>query len=234
MNRIFDPFFTTKAQGKGSGLGLSTVVGILRSHGGFITVDSEAGRGTVFKGYLPAANDTTLSALMKATPPSPKGRGELVLVVDDEAAMREATREILEQNDYRVVTAADGREAMDVVQKERGRVRLVITDMMMPLMSGAALVRALRAMEPGLKIIACSGLDQEAKRPELAALGVAEIIMKPFVATQLLSVLRRHLGPEQSGKPWLDRRLFPRRAAPKKFTGSSVILRRRLEEDRGV
>jgi hypothetical protein len=197
VNRIFDPFFTTKGPGKGSGLGLSTVVGILRSHGGFITVESEPGRGTAFKGYLPAANEKALSAL-KVTPPAPKGRGELVLVVDDEVAIREATREILEQNHYHVLTAADGREAVEVFQKERGRVRLVITDMMMPVMSGTALVRTLRAMEPNLKIIACSGFDQEAKRAELTALGVAEIVMKPFLAAQLLAVLQRHLSPESS------------------------------------
>jgi hypothetical protein len=202
VTRIFDPFFTTKELGKGSGLGLSTVVGILRSHGGFVTVDSEQGRGTIFKCYLPAANDTALSALMKTAAPAPNGRGELVLVVDDETAIREATREILEQHQYRVVTAADGREAIDVFQKERNSVRLVITDMMMPVMGGAALVRALRTMEPDLKIIACSGLDQEAKRAELASLGVAEIIMKPFVASQLLAVLRRHLATGQSAVPW--------------------------------
>jgi two-component system cell cycle sensor histidine kinase/response regulator CckA len=126
----------------------------------------------------------------------------LVLVVDDELAIREATREILEQNQYRVITACDGREAMDIYLRERDTVRLVITDMMMPVMSGAALVRALRAIEPKLKIIACSGLDQEAKRAEMAALGVAEIIMKPFTAAQLLAMLRRHLASEHSMVPW--------------------------------
>jgi PAS domain S-box-containing protein len=202
INRIFDPFFTTKEIGKGSGLGLSTVVGILRSHGGFITVDSEPGRGTVFKCYLPAAADTALSALIKTNAAMPKGKGELVLVVDDELAIREATREILQQNQYRVITACDGREAMDIYMRERDNVRLVITDMMMPVMSGAALVRALRAIEPKLKIIACSGLDEDSKRAEMAALGVAEVIMKPFVASQLLAMLRRHLASEHSVVPW--------------------------------
>jgi CheY-like chemotaxis protein len=202
VNRIFDPFFTTKEIGKGSGLGLSTVVGILRSHGGFITVDTEPGRGTVFKSYLPAAADTALSALIKTNAPAPKGKGELVLVVDDELAIRETTREILEHHQYRVITACDGREALDIYMRERDNVRIVITDMMMPVMSGAALVRALRAIEPRLKIIACSGLDQEAKRGEMAALGVAEVIMKPFVASQLLAMLRRHLASEHSVVPW--------------------------------
>jgi DNA-binding response OmpR family regulator len=126
-------------------------------------------------------------------------------VVDDEVAIREATREILEQNQYRVVTAGDGHEAMEIFLKEHDSVRLVITDMMMPVMSGAALVRALHAIDPKLKIIACSGLDQETKRAEMASLGVAEVLMKPFATSQLLAMLRRHLASEHSAAPWNDR-----------------------------
>jgi PAS domain S-box-containing protein len=202
ITRIFDPFFTTKEVGRGSGLGLSTVVGILRSHGGFITVTSEVGKGTVFKAFLPAAGESALSALAQTPPPAPLGRGELVLVVDDEEAIREATREILEVHQYRVVLASNGREAMDVFLRERGKVRLVITDMMMPVMNGASLVRALRALEPGVKVIAASGLDAETKRTELAALGVCEVLAKPFKPTQLLEIVRRELSTGNSAAPW--------------------------------
>ncbi|MDO8541427.1 MAG: response regulator [Opitutaceae bacterium] len=202
INRIFDPFFTTKGAGKGSGLGLSTVAGIMRSHGGFITVASEPGHGTVFRAYLPAAGESALSATMLTPPPAPLGRGELVLVVDDEVAICEATREILEQHQYRVVTALDGREGMDVFLRERDQIRLVLTDLMMPVMSGVALVRALRALDPNLKIIAASGLEDAGKRTELAALGVTDVLMKPYVPAQLFGALRRHLASGRSAMPW--------------------------------
>jgi two-component system, cell cycle sensor histidine kinase and response regulator CckA len=202
ITRIFDPFFTTKELGSGSGLGLSTVVGVMRSHGGFITVYSEVGRGTVFKCYLPSAGESALSAFDHTPPPAALGRGELILVVDDELAVRESTREILEQHQYRVMTAVDGRDAMNVFLKERENVRLVLTDVMMPVMGGVALVRALRALEPNLKVIATTGLDNEGKRTELAALGVADVLMKPFQATQLLNLLRRHLATGRSVVPW--------------------------------
>jgi len=202
INRIFDPFFTTKEVGRGSGLGLSTVVGIMRSHGGFITVVSEPDRGSIFKGYLPAASDSALSALVQTAKAAPIGRGELILVVDDEPAIREATREILESNQYRVLTAGNGREALDLFMPERENVRLVLTDVMMPVMNGPALVRALRDFAPKLKVIAASGLDNEARRSELAALGVAEILMKPFKPTQLLELVRRQLATGRTGMPW--------------------------------
>ena len=202
INRIFDPFFTTKEIGHGSGLGLSTVVGIMRSHGGFITVASEPGRGTVFKSYLPAAAESALSALVPSSKATSMGRGELVLVVDDEPAIREATREILEANQYSVLSAGDGREALDVFVRERANVRLVLTDVMMPVMNGPALVRALRELEPRLKVIAASGLDNQARRDELAALGVTEILMKPFKPAQLLELVRRQLATGRSGMPW--------------------------------
>ena len=202
LNRIFDPFFTTKEVGRGSGLGLSTVVGIMRGHGGFITVASEVGRGTVFKSYLPAAVESALSALVPGSRSAPVGRGELVLVVDDEEAIREATREILENNHYRVVTAANGQEALSFFEHEREHVRLVLTDVMMPVMNGPALVRALRGLEPDVKVIAASGLDNEARRAELAALGVTEILMKPFKPAQLLELVRRQLSTGHSAAPW--------------------------------
>jgi PAS domain S-box-containing protein len=202
VDRIFDPFFTTKGVGKGSGLGLSTVVGILHSHGGFVTVASESGAGTEFKAYLPSAGETALSALRQTPPPAPLGRGELVLVVDDEPAICETTRELLELHQYRVLTAVDGRQAMDVFLKEREHVRLVLTDVMMPVMGGVALVRALRALEPDLKVIAASGMDHDGKRTELAALGVSEILMKPLAPAQLLGAIRRQLASGRSAVPW--------------------------------
>ncbi len=194
INRIFDPFFTTKEVGRGSGLGLSTVIGIMRSHGGFITVSSEPGRGSVFSGYLPAADEVPLSPLGQTPASAPLGRGELILIVDDEIAIRETTREILKEHHYRVLCAKDGRAALDVFLKERDEIRLVVTDVMMPVMNGIALVRALRVLDPDVKVIAMSGLDDDGKREELAALGVAEIIMKPFKRAQFLEAVRSKLN----------------------------------------
>jgi len=166
----------------------------MRGHGGFVTIASEPGRGSVFSCYLPAAGETALSALAQTPPPATLGSGELILVVDDELAVREATREILEMHQYRVVCAEDGRAAMNQFLHERENVRLVITDLMMPVMSGIALVRALRGLEPNLKVIAATGLDHDGNRTELAKLGVVEILMKPFKPPQLLEAVRRELA----------------------------------------
>ena len=125
-----------------------------------------------------------------------------VLIVDDEPAIRETLREILVQHQYRVLTAADGREAMSLFLKERNSVRLVLTDLAMPVMGGVALVRALRALDPDLKVIAMSGLDDDDKRTELAALGVGDVLMKPLHPAQLLGAMRRHLSTGRSSSPW--------------------------------
>jgi PAS domain S-box-containing protein len=193
IDRIFEPFFTTKEIGKGTGLGLSTVLGIVKSHGGFVTVCSEPGNGTAFKVYLPAIAGATDNAT-PAAPPSRRGRQELILIVDDEAAIRHALRLALEQNNYRVLDAADGREAIDHFLVNRGNVRLVLTDIMMPGMNGAALIRTLRALEPRLRVIAVSGLHDQDRREELVALGVMNTLSKPCSADEILEVVQHELA----------------------------------------
>jgi PAS domain S-box-containing protein len=188
IHKIFEPFFTTKDQGKGTGLGLSTALGIVKGHGGFINVYSEAGRGTQFKIYLPAA-DTPFSVLPESSRSLPVGHGELILVVDDEIAIREITKVTLETYGYRALTAADGTEAVALYAQHKDEIRVVLTDLMMPYMDGPATIRALRKMNPQIKIIASSGLAENVRAVEAGHIGVETFLPKPYTAEKLLSAL---------------------------------------------
>ncbi len=188
--RIFDPFFTTKDVGMGSGLGLSSALGIVRSHQGFITVSSEPGAGATFRVFIPA--DETAQAPLAEAPRKTaytQGNGERVLVVDDEEMLRNTTKLILESNGYVVITAADGRQALELFRQEAGGVKAVLTDIMMPEMDGIALIKALRVKDPKLPILVSSGHIQEKHIEILAALKVTEILVKPYGAEKLLSAL---------------------------------------------
>ncbi len=198
VTRIFEPFFTTKEQGKGTGLGLSTVLGIVRSHGGNVAVYSEPGRGSVFKVYLPAKPGGGLVAGVEVAPAA-GGRGELVLVVDDENTIRNAMRHVLEKGGYRVLVARNGEEALSMALQQGGALRAVVTDVMMPVMDGFALTRALRSLDPVLAVVASSGLEQEEKRREFAALGVHEVVAKPCAPEELLAAVRRALDARVGG-----------------------------------
>ncbi|HSI89227.1 MAG TPA: PAS domain S-box protein, partial [Pyrinomonadaceae bacterium] len=167
VQRIFDPFFTTKDIGKGTGLGLSTSITIIKSHGGFINVYSEPGKGSTFSMYLPALVDAEAEVMPHREPELPYGAGELLLVVDDEANIRDVTRATLERFGYRVVSAADGTEGIAAFAENRGEVAGVLTDISMPFMDGPAMIRALRKMDPDVKIVAMSGLMNDEQSAEL-------------------------------------------------------------------
>jgi PAS domain S-box-containing protein len=196
VERIFDPFFTTKGVGNGTGLGLSTALGIVKSHGGFMHVNTEPGKGTTFNVYLPAAPDHETAPTTTLRAHIPKGHGELVLVVDDEPSIGAAARTVLETHSYRVLLAADGTEALAVFAQNSGRIAAVLTDLMMPFMDGVALTRALRQMKPGLPIVASTGLGEKAQLDELKALGVASVLHKPYGADTLLRCIHQALHPE--------------------------------------
>ena len=194
INRIFEPFFTTKEHGKGTGLGLSTALGIVRSHGGFINVYSEPGRGTQFRMHLPAV-DAGLKAVEDLTTSPLAGRGELILLVDDEIAIREIAKGTLEAYGYRALTAADGTEAVALYAQHKDEIRVVLTDMMMPYMDGLATIRALQKLNPRVRIIASSGLTENARAIEAANAGVKTFLSKPYTAGKLMEALAEVLGP---------------------------------------
>ncbi|HEU4569164.1 MAG TPA: response regulator [Gemmatimonadales bacterium] len=185
IDRIFEPFFTTKEHGRGTGLGLSSSLAIVRSHQGFFRVWSTPGQGSTFEVYLPAQADAAHPAAGAAPRAAPRGQGQLVLVVDDEAPVRDITRRTLEANGYRVALAADGREGVERFRTLLGQVALVITDMMMPVMDGPATIRALRGIDPAIPVLATSGLADPPVKPGEDPL--LRHLGKPYTAEQLLT-----------------------------------------------
>jgi PAS domain S-box-containing protein len=194
---IFDPFFTTKPPGSGTGLGLATVLGIVSSHDGFVLVESEVGRGSTFKIYLPAAAGSAVSADSRPTASLPAGTGELVLVVDDESTVRLMTEALLRRHGYRVIAASSPSEALELLSSAELDVRVVLTDIMMPGGDGLDLIRKVVARRPAPAVVAMSGLATVSSKAEALKLGARGLIGKPFSAEQLLLVLRSALAEER-------------------------------------
>ncbi len=193
LDRCFEPFYTTKGRGQGTGLGLSTALAIAKSHGGFMSVYSELGRGTTFLLYLPLAGGTSTD---RQSPPATeiiRGQGELVLLVDDDPAVLEVTAQTLRTFGYRVVTAVDGADAVAIYSQRRFEIDLVLTDMMMPVMDGPAAVHVLRRIRPDVPIVASSGLDASGRTAKMMELGVTHFLTKPYSAPDLLHMLRAAL-----------------------------------------
>ncbi|MBI4782461.1 MAG: GAF domain-containing protein [Oscillatoriophycideae cyanobacterium NC_groundwater_1537_Pr4_S-0.65um_50_18] len=191
IDRIFDPFFTTKEMGKGTGLGLSTVMTIIKSHNGFMTVSSQIGNGTEFKVYLPALQDGETQE--PVAPKVPYGAGEWILLADDEAAIREATKTMLEAHGYRVLTASNGIEAIALYSRHQDDIRLAVVNIMMPAMNGTTAIRTLQAINPYLKIVATSGLTTNDTLIEMG-IKVDHFLLKPFIAQELIISLHQVLN----------------------------------------
>jgi two-component system, cell cycle sensor histidine kinase and response regulator CckA len=187
LERIFEPFFTTKEIGKGTGLGLSTAIGIIKSHSGFVTVSSQVGKGTEFKLFLPAILEVEQSPVKELE--LPMGNGELILIVDDESSIREITQISLGTYNYRTILASDGMEAIAQYSQHQHEIALVLMDMMMPSMGGAAAIRTLQTINPQVKIVAISGVASTEVLAQTAGSGVKAFLSKPCTAKALLTTL---------------------------------------------
>lgn len=191
QERMFEPFFTTKELGKGTGLGLSTALGIVKNHRGFVNVYSELNKGTIIKIYLPIQpnEETTISNYDDTE--NFNGNGELILVVDDEPAIREVTKSSLEAYNYRVLTVCNGIEAVEMYAKHQQEINLVLLDMMMPEMDGETTIRMLHKINPQVKIIAISGLVLNPKIADEYGRSVKAFMSKPCTGKELLQTINQ-------------------------------------------
>jgi len=192
LQHIFEPFYTTKETGKGTGLGLAMVYGIVKQHSGHITCYSEPGQGTTFKIYLPAAIPETqdeqpvISAMTQ-------GGTETILLVDDEEFIRDLGRRILERHGYTVLSASDGREALDLYKKEIGKISLVILDLIMPEMGGKQCLEELLKIDPQVRALIASGFAANGPTKEAIERGARGFVSKPYNMKQMLQVVREVL-----------------------------------------
>ena len=195
VSRIFEPFFTTKSVGAGTGLGLSTVYGIVEQSGGHVEVYSEKGRGTTFKVYLPRIEATATRATHVATPPPPRAGSETILLVEDEAALRAVIGETLAGGGYRVLEAATPGQALDFAGAHEGPIHAVLTDVVMPEMSGRDLARLLKPLRPEAPVVYMSGYTDDAIGHHGLLDAGTLFLQKPFTADALLWKLHEALAP---------------------------------------
>ena len=196
QSKIFDPFFTTKPVGQGTGLGLATVYGIVKQSGGFITVDSELGQGTIFKVYLPRKMDAGEAAPVEAAPAVTRDvtGQDTILLVEDEEAVRSFAARALRMRGYNVLEASGGEEALELVKSDNNKIDLIITDVVMPNMDGPTMVRHVKALKPNLAVIFMSGYAEEAFRRNDQNSEDIHFLPKPFGLKQLAAKVKEVLA----------------------------------------
>jgi CheY-like chemotaxis protein len=194
VDRIFEPFFATQDLDEGTGLRLSTVMAIVKSHGGSISVDSEPRKGTTFNVYLPTMETAVETRKGNEEPlERPRGNGETILVVDDEAPILTVTSRTLKSFGYQVLTATDGAAAVSIYAERQDQIAAVLTDVMMPIMGGAAMLHALMEINPSVKVIVASGCNTINGTPGERLPGVKYSLIKPYTSATLLTTLRKLL-----------------------------------------
>lgn len=196
LSRIFEPFFTTKLQGRGTGLGLSTVYGVVKQSGGYIWVESTLGTGTTFRIYLPAVSES----VTKISRPSVSidrdtGRSETIMVCEDEAPVRALVKRVLEKSGYRVLSAADPREALSIARTLDAEIHLLLTDIVMPEMGGRELARQVRLVRPGIRVVLMSGYSDADLTLNADPSDVTPFLQKPFTPTNLTRIVGATLAP---------------------------------------
>jgi CheY-like chemotaxis protein len=192
MGRIFEPYFTTKAPGKGTGLGLAVVYGIVKEHQGDIKVSSVPGKGSTFEVYLPLLGNTFVEIADEIAQPLPVGT-ERILVIDDEEAVVRLQRQMLESLGYRVSIRTDSLEGLNIFRREADRFDLVITDMTMPGMTGDRLAAELLNVRPDVPIILCTGFSERITPEKAKTIGIKDFLMKPVTKSQLAQTIRNVL-----------------------------------------
>jgi len=191
LEHIFEPFFTTKEVGKGTGLGLAMVYGIVKSHGGYITCYSEPGQGTTFKIYLPVIEEEP-QEWVSAKPEDTelfKGKGQTVLLVDDEETFRDLGTRILEEFGYKTIVAPNGESALEIYQANRDRIDLVILDLIMPGMGGRQCLKKILEINPEANVIIASGYAVNGKTKEALEAGAKGFVSKPYEVRQFLKTV---------------------------------------------
>jgi len=198
MERIFDPFYSTKTRDyhKGTGLGLSVVQGIVHQHGGHMTVESEVGKGTIFRMYFPKLEHEIVPEYVETKIPYSAGGTETILLVEDMDLVRELGVIILEKFGYKVLSVGDGQEAIDVYEKEQGNISLVILDIIMPRMDGKECLEQLLRINPAVKVIISSGVGQEDLINEVVEIGAKGAVNKPYSMRQILGMVREVLDAD--------------------------------------